>query len=265
MELSEIRKAAARLKENYRGWWEFVFYDRDKFRHSTQREYDEFRKGGLMKFAAAIREELSTINDWVTNLDGEKPKPMTRVLLNEVVESIKEVEQIDGHPFTVGYVREVVDWSGIVTLSKEITMKLNLYEYKEVAALTPPPTKEPQRHFNSSQSREKLTRVFQALKNSGYFDDNARLDMWLYVCGVADLNGEFKPLNWIKDNGLLAHLIDSFFSGENNRWSIASRCFKVKGKTPNTNTLKRLDCAGYSNNNKRHRALELLLGGIIRG
>ena len=142
MKLSEIRKAAARLKENYRGWWEFVFYDWDKFRHSTQREYDEFRKGGLMKFAAAIREELSTINDWVTNLDGEKPKPMTRVLLNEVVESIKEVKQIDGHPFTVGCVREVVDWSGIVTLSQQITMTLNLYEYRAFADTLPPATEE---------------------------------------------------------------------------------------------------------------------------
>lgn len=117
-------------------------------------------------------------------------------------------------------------------------------------------------HFNSSVTKDELKIIFEQLKQGGYFDDRADLVTWLYICGicgVGDLNGDFRPLNWVKDNGLLARMIDDLFLTDNKKWAIGVKCFTVKGKTPNPNTLKCLCSKGVKADNKKYNDLEKLL------
>ena len=87
-------------------------------------------------------------------------------------------------------------------------------------------------HFNSPQSSEQLTEVFQNLKDGGFFDSNAKLEMWLYVCGVADLNNEFEPLNWVADKQLLGVLVTKLFDNDKRQyWKVAQQVFIVGGDT----------------------------------
>ena len=99
---------------------------------------------------------------------------------------------------------------------------------KEVAALKNSSVP----HFNSSQSSEQLTKIFQDLKGGGFFDNTAQLDIWLYVCGVADLYTEFKPLNWVADKQLLGVLVTKLFENDKRHyWEVTKRVFVVGGGT----------------------------------
>lgn len=149
MELSEIRKAAARLKEGIKDWWNIVYCDWDKFKYSTKAEWIEERNKWLLEIAKAIRAELLTLSDWVTNLDGNTQRPMTRLVLNNIVELLKDVEMITKDPYFNEIpdskdrtIKRIVEWSGMLLLSQQITMMLNVYEYRAVADTLPQTTEE---------------------------------------------------------------------------------------------------------------------------
>lgn len=114
------------------------------------------------------------------------------------------------------------------------------------------------KHYNSKDEEAKLKRLFEELKKEGYFDAKADVETWLYICGINDKIIPQKPLNWISDNALLAQLIDVLFT-DYNKWSIASKCFTVKGETPKPNTLSKLTCTSYSSKNKKHQKLDNIL------
>lgn len=115
------------------------------------------------------------------------------------------------------------------------------------------------KHYNSKDEEAKLKRLFEELKKEGYFDKKADVETWLYICGINDKIIPQKPLNWISDNGLLAHLIKALFLQDYNKWSIASKCFTVKGETPKPNVLSKLDSVGFHMKNKRHQRLDEIL------
>ncbi len=85
-------------------------------------------------------------------------------------------------------------------------------------------------HFNSSQPTDKLTAIFDSLKGGGYFDANADLGTWLYICGVADLKGDFRPLNWVADKQLLGIVITKLFDSDKCQyWKVTQQVFLVGG------------------------------------
>ena len=148
--LSDIKMAVARLKERIKEWWGIALSDRDRFRYSTQAEWIEERNEWLCsKTATAIRAELLTISNWVTDLDGNTQKPMTRLVLNDIVEVVKEVEMIERQPYFPDCpdskgrtIKKIVEWSGMLVLSHSIEMMLSLYEFREIAATLPQTTEE---------------------------------------------------------------------------------------------------------------------------
>lgn len=148
---------------------------------------------------------------------------------------------------------------GLVSAAMILLRKVQGLEKRKATISRKSTTTSQSTHFNSPQSKKELTTIFQRLKDGCYFDDSADLETWLYICGVGDINGDFRPLNWVKDNGLLSHLIDALFYNEKCKWVIAAECFTVKGKTPNLNTLKCLCSKGVKADNKKHKDLEKLL------
>lgn len=118
------------------------------------------------------------------------------------------------------------------------------------------------KHFNSPQSKEKLETIFQRLKDDCYFDDSADLETWLYICGVGDLNGDFRPLNWIESAALLGYLVDKMKlqASGNKRWKTTAHCFIVKGKTINTKNLTVSISKGVKNNNPKRDIIDRIVG-----
>lgn len=120
--------------------------------------------------------------------------------------------------------------------------------YKEFRKMTECPnrqmTKEPISdeaiHFNSKETKENLKTVFERLKKNGYLHSDNDLNTWLYVCGTIKSNEQVQPLKWTKDQELLAHLINEMFGDSDGTrlWVITKRAFLIKGKMPNTDTMK---------------------------
>lgn len=97
-------------------------------------------------------------------------------------------------------------------------------------------------HFNSSYKKEQLQVVFERLKEFKYLHADSDLETWLYVCAGYGNSGQIKPLNWVKDQDLLAVLVDTLFSDSNssNLWVISKNVFTVKDKKPNINSMKNI-------------------------
>lgn len=93
-------------------------------------------------------------------------------------------------------------------------------------------------HFKSSQPPDKLTAIFDSLKGGGYFDANADLQTWLYICGVAELEGDFRPLNWVADKQLLGIVITKLFDSDKHQyWKVTQQVFLVGGDKLTTNII----------------------------
>lgn len=95
-------------------------------------------------------------------------------------------------------------------------------------------------NFHSGDTENNLTTIFEKLKDDNYFDANSDLQTWLYICGDTTKKRIGKKLNWIKQQQLLAYLVDSLFGDTDGQkmWSITEKVFTIKGKKPNTNTMK---------------------------
>lgn len=152
---------------------------------------------------------------------------------------------------------------GLVSAAMILLRKVQgLEERKATISRKSTTTTQPKR-FNSPQSKEELTTIFQRLKEHGFFDDSADLETWLYICGVGDINGDFRPLNWISEVQLLGWLVyDMFPNDKSNLWEIAKRCFTVKGRSPNINSMKNMISvveSGYEDKSKKIVDFEKLL------
>ena len=92
-------------------------------------------------------------------------------------------------------------------------------------------------HFTTGLSKDQLTTIFERLKDGRYLHADSVLEDWLIVCGAETINAPVKPLDWLKAQNILAWLIDQLFE-DFERWEITAKCFTVKGKAPNTNSMK---------------------------
>ena len=199
---------------------------------------------------ADIPTHLKKIKYWlIDNIDESRKKSVKIV----VTRTLKVLYRL-GELLKFAVVKEWPNYEKIKTMIDELNQTLESFkDYKQKK----PPINEI--HFNSGDTKEHLTTIFERLQNNGYFDEKANLDMWLYICGVAPLQSEFEPLNWVKDNALLAHLIDSLFVNDYNKWAIGVQCFTVKGEQPKVGTLKQSISNGVKSENKKHNKLENML------
>lgn len=163
-------------------------------------------------------------------------------IIQHLQNEIAQFEKSQTNLFAIKREKSVECWEwGFYTFAFWSTQNaLNLLkdELQKLQTPTPPPAaapqqkKEPQRHYNSGFPIDKLTAIFEKLKEGRFFDDRARLDMWLYVCGVADLNNEFEPLNWVADKQLLGVLVTKLFENDKRQyWKVAQQVFIVGGDT----------------------------------
>lgn len=93
--------------------------------------------------------------------------------------------------------------------------------------------------FHSGDTKENLIVIFERLKENKYFDAEADIQTWLYICGVGGQKSP-RPLNWVNEQQLLANLVDVLFGDSDGQrlWIIAQKVFTVKGKQPNTDAMK---------------------------
>lgn len=130
----------------------------------------------------------------------------------------------------------------------------------ETPKAAPAPVEKPL-HFYCSFNTNTLTKIFEYLKNGRYFDADATLEAWLYICGVADLNSVFKPLNWISEAYLLGLLVKALFS-KNKCWVITKNVFRVNGQEPTIDYLK-TNCSKLNNNWKDGQKAEIFIKEIM--
>lgn len=95
-------------------------------------------------------------------------------------------------------------------------------------------------HFNGDYTDEELTTTFEKLKNGKYIHSESDLDSWIYLCTGREEKAFTEPINWTKSGVLLGMFVQDLFSITDNTaiWEITAKCFTVKGKTPNTNSIK---------------------------
>jgi hypothetical protein len=95
-------------------------------------------------------------------------------------------------------------------------------------------------HFNGDYTDEELTATFEKLKNGKYIHSESDLDSWIYLCTGREEKAFTEPINWTKSGVLLGMFVQDLFSITDNTaiWEITAKCFTVKGKTPNTNSIK---------------------------
>lgn len=92
-------------------------------------------------------------------------------------------------------------------------------------------------HFTTGLNRVQLTTIFEQLKNKRYLSADSVLNDWLILCGVEPTNRPVNKINWVKDQQVLGKLVEQLFD-DANMWQITEQVFTVKGKIPNTNTIK---------------------------
>ena len=118
-------------------------------------------------------------------------------------------------------------------------------------------------HFNAPYTTDQLTTIFESLIDGDYLHPDSHLKDWLIVCGADTSNEPTKPLKWQKETGLLGWLVYSMFPNDKtNYWEITAKCFTVKGKAPNINTMKNAVSrvsGNYKDKPKNFEELERLL------
>lgn len=95
-------------------------------------------------------------------------------------------------------------------------------------------------HFNGDFTDDELTTTFEKLKQGKYIHSESDLDSWIYLCTGREGKTLKKPINWMKAATLLGMFVQDLFNltDKDRIWEITAKCFTVKGKTPNTNSIK---------------------------
>lgn len=93
-------------------------------------------------------------------------------------------------------------------------------------------------HYNKNEEME-AKKQFENLVKEGYFLQETSLDDWLYVYGVNGKEPNKKCLDWQGTQKELAYMIDTIWGDtDNKQWLVCEKVFTIKGKAPNTNTMK---------------------------
>lgn len=100
-------------------------------------------------------------------------------------------------------------------------------------------SKPQQLYFTRSFTDTERQNLFNGLVSGGFIHKSTNANDFDFVFGGAE-TADFKPLQWQRTVALLAYFIDVFFADTDstNLWEITKRCFTIKGKEPNTDTLK---------------------------
>lgn len=95
-------------------------------------------------------------------------------------------------------------------------------------------------HFTFDRTDEDKGRIYNGLIKGGYLSMNTPRSHFDYVFGGNVRPDDFKPLDWQCSCALLSRLIYKLFQKGNgsNLWKVSERCFRIKGKSINTNSLK---------------------------
>lgn len=103
-------------------------------------------------------------------------------------------------------------------------------------------TNEPQQppHFNGDYTDEELTATFNKLIQGKYIHSESDLESFIYLCTGREGKAFKKPINWLKPATLLGLFIKDLFSDTDQTaiWEQTAKCFTIKGKTPNTSSIK---------------------------
>ncbi len=119
-------------------------------------------------------------------------------------------------------------------------------------------------NLNYNKNDETIATIqFERLVNKGFFTSETSLDDWLYIYGVKGKEQNKNTLDWQGKQIELAYMIDTIWGDTGtNVWLICEKVFTIKGKIPNTNTMKS-DLSkiknGYKNKPKSFDKLDELL------
>lgn len=83
-----------------------------------------------------------------------------------------------------------------------------------------------------------LTTEFEKYKNAGYFEENAPVDNWLYICGIVPYFAEFRPLVWKSSEKELAAFVNYSFTEDRAKFKKACQLFTIKGRKLNPPLLR---------------------------
>lgn len=110
--------------------------------------------------------------------------------------------------------------------------------YHDIIAGWQTQTEEEFPHYHKDDE-QKATLQFERLVNGGFFSSDTTLDDWLYVYGVKGKTPNKKPLDWQKTQMELGYLVRCIWQNtDTKQWGICERVFTVKGKKPNTRSIK---------------------------
>jgi Ca2+/Na+ antiporter len=98
-------------------------------------------------------------------------------------------------------------------------------------------------HFTRSFTTNEQSKLFNGLANAGFLPKETIYSHFYHVfegMAIPDNERPFKPLKWTETTALLAYFIENAFGDTDGQilWKITEQCFTVKGKKPNTNSLK---------------------------
>lgn len=120
------------------------------------------------------------------------------------------------------HTRKTIERSQSVSLSKELDTTIsNIY-------------------FSNVYTEEEVETLFARLIDNNYFHSESDLAIWKCICGCFETSEPIKPINWIKTQEELAYLVSELFgdSDPTRFWAITKKAFTIKGKVPNTDTMK---------------------------
>ncbi len=153
---------------------------------------------------------------------------------------------------------------------RHLKIYIQSIEYKIKLSTPPPPEQVPPPkealplHFTRSFTPEELKQVYTGLTKGGYLPKTTNKKAFEYIFEGKGKPESFTPLEWQPDSiALLAYMIDTLFSDTDNskKWKITEYCFRIKGKKPNINTLKKAisDIAqGNKEKPKGFKAIDLI-------
>ena len=107
-----------------------------------------------------------------------------------------------------------------------------------------------------------LTTEFEKYKNKGYFEGNAPIDNWLYICGIVPYFAEFRPLVWGGNEIELAVFVNYFFTEDRAKFKKACQLFTIKGRKLNPPLLRQAlhQSKNGKNSQRTKKFREFLIG-----
>lgn len=175
--------------------------------HGTYRQYSEV----CNTFYYRLGRKIQTCNDNQANLKELFQKICLYISLNNEKEMTKE---------------ELLLLGLEVEQKKEFSCSIKTEDSKEPA------------HYNNDNKTYAKTQ-FERLMKRNYLSLETTLNDWLYIYGIKGVTPNTKPLDWQKTQIELGYMIQCIWKDTDRKiWDICEKVFTVKGKKPNTDSIK---------------------------